>query len=639
MLFRIISLAVLALSASVSRAAEPSGELMEFFEEEAKVVTASRRLEFVREAPVAVEIITADDIRRSGAVNLWDFMRFRVGMNVIDARSGDGNRAAVSVRGFPAEFVDKLLVLVDGRSVYNGLSGGTVWEDLPLQVQDIERIEIIRGPNAALYGSNAGLGVINILTKKPQEPLSLFTDALWGNRGMHREQASLEQGNRRGAYRLSFAHKALEGHPLTAGPRGNDFLYSNKANFRGYWDLSEKSTLELFSGGSWETLGLLDSAVPWSQGRFRNDFEMLKYAYAAHKNSSIQAMASRRDDLRVFDPNFVGVLAAREYQYDAEILHQLGWRDGRAHTTYGGSFRHVSVDSAGIFPGKPRQENSIGRGFLSQSFSVSPRLNLTGAASIERSDTGGTEPAYQLAAVATPLPEHTFRASYGSAPTIPTLYNKSASQRASATVLLVGNPNMTAQRLRSYEVSYQGSFLDNRLLIENNLFYMTVGKLARTIVQSYVFPLLTLSFDNSNRAVVRGAEFKASYKWDAGRSVYANYTHETVSDGKADINVSRGTPAHKVNLGAVMALGLGFSAAANAGYQDGHRLYSQATGQALDVGAYWRMDARLAYALASCGAEIYIAGQNLLRPTHVEFPEGLAVPRTYLAGISLKFGK
>src|SRR5258708_1265078 len=128
--------AILFVARSAEALPTPADDAFRFFEEEARVITASRRSESVGEAPAVVEIITAEGIRNSGAVNLWDFMRFRAGMNVVDGRSGDGNRAIVSVRGFPAEFVDKLLVLVDGRSVYTGLSGGAVWDEIPVQAQD-----------------------------------------------------------------------------------------------------------------------------------------------------------------------------------------------------------------------------------------------------------------------------------------------------------------------------------------------------------------------------------------------------------------------------------------------------------------------------------------------------------------------
>lgn len=629
----IASLLVAALAAGSARAAD---DAFEFFEEEARVVTASRRPEYIREAPVAVEIVTGEEIRASGAADLWDYMRFRAGMNVVDGRSGEGNRALVSIRGFPAEFVDNMLVLLDGRSVYTGLSGGAVWEALPVQAQDIERIEIIRGPNAALYGSNAGLGVVNIITRSPASRRSVSGEALGGNEGLHREQVSFEDGWRSGAFRLSAAHKERRGFPATAGGVGQDYLYSQKENFRAMWTPTEASTLELLAGGSWDDLGVIDPDNPTA--RFRHHFEMLKHSYDPGPDSSVQTMVARRDDLRTYVPRSGGLLTVREYQYDAEASHRLDWLDGAHHTVYGGSFRYTGIDSTQLFAGHPYQKNAVQRGFASQTWRALPRLNLIGAVSVEHSDTGGVEPAYQLAAVANPWRSHTFRASYGLAPTIPTLYAKAARQQASPTVLLVGNAGMRPQRLRSYELSYQGIVLDSRMQVETNLFYMDIEHLNETIVQSYSFPLLTLSFDNENKAVARGVEAKWSWRWDARRSVYANYTYESISDAKAVVNVRKGTPPHKVNLGGAAALGRGFSLGLNAGYQDGHTLYSRTVNQTLDIPAYWRIDAKLAYRPRP-DWELFLACQNLARARHVEFADGLSVPRTYQAGVSVRLAR
>lgn len=632
--FLLAAAALFLAAAAPSRAAESAD--LKFFEEEAQVLTASRRLEPVREAPSAVEIVTAEDIKNSGAVNLWDLLRFRAGMNVVDGRSGEGNRALVSVRGFPAEFVDDLLVLVDGRSVYTGLSGGAVWEALPVQIQDIDRIEIVRGPNAALYGSNAGLGVINIITRRPAANRAANAEALGGNRGLHREQASYEDGGASGAYRLSFAHKEQQGNSTTTGAVGPDYLDSNKANFRGLWTPGGKSTLELFTGGAWDSVGVIDPGNP--AGRFRHHFEMLRHSYDPDSGSSLQTTLSRRDDTRVFTETAGGFLTVREYQYDADVSHRLDWRDGRQHTVYGGSFRYTGIDSAQLFASHPYQKNAVQRGYASHTWEISPELSLNGAASVEHSDTGGTEPAYQAAAVAKPWSGHAFRASYGVAPTIPTLYDKAARQQATSTTLLVGNPGMVPQRLRSYEVSYQGSSPDRRASWESNLFYMEISRLGETVVQNYTFPALTLSFDNSNDAVARGAELKWSYRWNAKRSVYANYTYETISDAKGQTNARKGTPPHKLNLGGTSALGKGFSLSLNAGYQDAHTLYSQALGQTLDIPAYWRVDGRLSYSPRP-DCEVFVAAQNLARERHVEFADGLVVPRTYQAGLRVRFAR
>lgn len=626
----------LAFSLSGADAVWSSENAFSFFEEELKVITASRRSQPITEAPSSVEVVTADDIRNSGAVNIWDYFRFRAGITVIDGRSGEGNRAIVSVRGFPSQFVDNMLVLVDGRSVYTGLSGGAVWEQIPVQAQDIDRIEIVRGPAAALYGSNAGLGVINIITRKPDSENAFSAAGVFGNRGLHREEISTEDAIGRGGYRVSVSHKEEDSHPLARGGEGNDFLLSNKGNFRGFWTPNKRSTVEIFSGASWDTLGVVDDTNP--QGRFRNHFQMLKGSYDFRPWSSVNLLASRRDDKRTFDALASGILPVREYQYDVELTHRLDWAGNRMHTVYGGSVRYTAVESEEIFAGDPHQKNAIQRGFGNQSWRILPYLDLIGALSIEESDTGGTEPAYQGAVVYTPVPDHTFRASHSMAPTIPTLYQKEANQSASPTVRLVGNPNMQPQKLRSYELSYQGAYLERRMRIETNVFYMDLDYLSRTIAQSYVFPLLTLSFDNENNAIARGSEVKWGYQFDSRHSVYANYTYEHISDAKQNVLVSKGTPEHRVNLGGVAKLGSGFSASMNAGYLDGHTLLFPNTGASSDIRPHWRLDARMGYMLPRFkDAEIFVAGQNLLRPRQIVSADGLVVPRTYQAGLRIKF--
>src|SRR5579871_5461119 len=147
-----VSAFILILSQVSSVMAADASDAFEFFQEEAKVVTASRREQSISEAPVAVDVITGEEIRASGAINLWDLLRFQAGINVIDAHSPNAaNRAIVSIRGFAEEYARNLLVLIDGRKAYSADTGGTYWAQLPVQIEDIDRIEIIRGPNAALY--------------------------------------------------------------------------------------------------------------------------------------------------------------------------------------------------------------------------------------------------------------------------------------------------------------------------------------------------------------------------------------------------------------------------------------------------------------------------------------------------------
>lgn len=139
----------------------PIEELMKI-----EVTTASRRSQKLAEVPAAVFVITQDDIRRSGATSIPEALRMAPGVEV--ARIGT-DKWAINIRGFNGRFAEKLQVLIDGRSVYNPLFSGVLWELQDTLMEDIERIEVIRGPGAAMWGANAVNGVINIITKKASD--------------------------------------------------------------------------------------------------------------------------------------------------------------------------------------------------------------------------------------------------------------------------------------------------------------------------------------------------------------------------------------------------------------------------------------------------------------------------------------
>lgn len=130
---------------------------------ELEVTSVSKRSQKVSDAPAAVFVITQDDIRRSGATSVPEVIRMAPGVEVARV---DNLTWAVSTRGFNGRFANKLLVLIDGRSVYSPLFSGVFWDEQDLLLEDIERVEVIRGPGASLWGANAVNGVINIITKR-----------------------------------------------------------------------------------------------------------------------------------------------------------------------------------------------------------------------------------------------------------------------------------------------------------------------------------------------------------------------------------------------------------------------------------------------------------------------------------------
>ncbi|TAK08680.1 MAG: TonB-dependent receptor, partial [Candidatus Manganitrophaceae bacterium] len=213
------------------------------------------------------------------------------------------------------------------------------------------------------------------------------------------------------------------------------------------------------------------------------------------------------------------------------------------------------------------------------------------------------------------------------------------------TVIMEGNPDLKPSKLHSYEIGYHGAYLERRLLAETNLFYMKFDDLTAGFVkqQGSFFPFpspFIFSFDNSREATAKGAEAKLTYRFAPARSVYVNYTYETIDDEgstftEADrVLIEETTPKHKVNAGGMFRIVRGLSATLNAGYKSTYLITNSRQSEILKVPPYWRVDTRLAYNPVK-DLEIFVVGRNLASPNHREFPDFLETPKSYYAGLSV----
>src|SRR6266487_1559283 len=177
--------ALLASAAAPAFSAEPprSSDLAELSIEELgniQITSVSRHAERLSDAPAAIFVITGEDIRRSGATRLSEALRLAPNLEV--ARSS-ASSYAISARGFnqPSGIANKLLVLIDGRTVYTPLFSGVFWDAQDVMLEDVERIEVISGPGATLWGANAVNGVINVITRRASDTQGAFAYAQSGN--------------------------------------------------------------------------------------------------------------------------------------------------------------------------------------------------------------------------------------------------------------------------------------------------------------------------------------------------------------------------------------------------------------------------------------------------------------------------
>ena len=196
---------------------------------EVEVTSVSKKAEVRRDAAAAITVISSEDLRRSGLTSVPEALRLVPGVQVSRI---DASRWAISIRGFQQEFSNKLLVLLDGRSLYTPLFGGVVWNEHNVSIDDIERIEVVRGPGGTLWGANAVNGVINIISKKAADTQGTRAYALGGSQEYG---GGARYGGRVGDdvhYRFSVRGERTEDFDFDQNYNANDAFTQYRVAFR-----------------------------------------------------------------------------------------------------------------------------------------------------------------------------------------------------------------------------------------------------------------------------------------------------------------------------------------------------------------------------------------------------------------------
>ena len=207
-----------------------------------EVTTASKEPEEVWKTPAAIYVITQEDIRRSGATNFPDILRLAPGVEVAQI---DSDHWSVSIRGFGAEFGNKLLVLIDGRSVYAPLYAGVYWQAQATPLLDIERIEVIRGPGGTIWGANAVDGVINIITKSSKDTHGALLTGGGGNVDQGTGVARFGSVNGHGFNYRAYVMGYTVGPEFHAGGANFDDWRMGQAGFRTDWEMNPRDNFTL----------------------------------------------------------------------------------------------------------------------------------------------------------------------------------------------------------------------------------------------------------------------------------------------------------------------------------------------------------------------------------------------------------
>ena len=228
-----------------------------------EVTTASKEPEKIWKTPAAIFVLTQDDIRRSGATSIPEVLRLVPGVEVARINS---NQWSVNIRGLGSGFSKSVLVLIDGRSVYTPLYAGVYWDVQNVLLEDVERIEVIRGPGGTIWGSNAVNGVINIITKNAKDTRGTYASTSGGN--VDQNESGVRYGGAHGnnlnyrAYAMGFGQNA-EFH---AGGGNYDAWQLGQAGFRTDSQLTDRDTLtvqgDLYKGNVGQQVAIASYSPP-----------------------------------------------------------------------------------------------------------------------------------------------------------------------------------------------------------------------------------------------------------------------------------------------------------------------------------------------------------------------------------------
>lgn len=639
---------------------------------EIPVFSVSKRSENSFKTASAIFTLTSNDIKRSGGTSIPEVLRLVPGVNV--ARI-DSSKWAVSARGFNRQFSNKLLVMIDGRTVYNNLFSGVYWDtrgDVPLEL--IDRIEVIRGPGASVWGENAVNGVINIITKEAIYTKGSLASAYAGNEEggiYYRYGGKIQNENKKvnTNYRAYIKRKEIDETETQEGSGSGDDWYMNRAGFRFDIDYSklndDKQNMITLSGdaynGSMDQIFYLPSTSSPPTDIANGDEDATGGNITAKWEKSL-------DNDRSFALQFFVDLVKRRADNFAsrrntyEIDYQYSFKPFEKHNVvWGVGYRFIedNLESYQAVNGLTHlsydptsQENDLISGFIQDTYSIRDNLALTVGSRFEHNDFTHFE--YQPSARLSysPTIDQTIWTAVSRAIRTPTRGEDAisliAAEDSGAAVTQVGTTDFNSEESLSVELGYRNKALKN-LTFDFSSFYTRYDRLRSQETGTVPNDLFTnsdgvtalpLTLRNDGSADVYGGELSVNYnpvhfwKLIAGytflkieEDLDASYSDTTEGDAEGS------SPRNQFNFRSQLDITDNIEL-------DNTIYYVDNLGE-LGVENYIRFDTRIGYRPKD-NIEISIVGQNLFDSTHQEFSESLysvaaEIERSFYVNIEYKF--
>ncbi len=618
-----------------------------------EVTSVSRKPETVANAAAALTVITHDDIVRSGATNLADALRYVPGIEV--AQSG-AHTWEVTARGFNGGFADKLLVLIDGRSIYTPIFSGVFWEQATM-LEDVERIEVVRGPGAAMWGANAVNGVINVITKKARDTRGDYVAVGVGNK--ERDSVEFRHGDTfadsDGSYRVYGQNFNRSASLSPAGKTQDDAWVSSQVGFRvdRGLDYGDRLTVhgdlyDMTNGTPLTSHSVL--VPPYSSFQANNapthgGNVLVRWdrAQGSGTETSVQAYY----DQTQFDALFSG---ANTQTVDLDFQQRIH-PNGSHDVIWGANYRHIQNDATRT---SEIAFNPTAIGYNNQSVflqdeitAVPERLHFILGAKEEYSYFGGWQFQPSVKALWTPSETNTLWISAATASRTPSLIESQSASIAVAVrpplqspfssfnpltyptqVLVNGNKALSAETVTAYEAGFRRQWsevLSTDLSVYSNTYqniiqwapvYPYPYVAAAPVAQPVPHLVVPLTYSNAQATTqVQGIEASANWFVNAGARVQAGYSYTKISAPPWDgfnYNYAELTPLtqafvrYQVDTGMKSKLGVSV------------RFVGELTATGYAVPAYTTADVNYDYAIEK-GLRLAVSGLGLLQSQHSEF--------------------
>ena len=589
------------------------------------VTSVTKSSEALSAAPGSIHVITRDDIARAGATTLPEALRLAPNLQVarrgaadwvITARGMSGNAGA---QNFP----NKLLVLIDGRSVYTPLYSGVYWDMQDVVLDDIERIEVISGPGATLWGANAVNGVINIITRKTSETHGLLADIEAGDQ---EQAASLRYGGTIGSsanYRVYVKAIEDEAFDLPTGGSALDQWRRLQGGFRIDWAPALRDDVSLHGDAYAGTTG-----HPGNDERIsgRNLTALWRHATGTGDDAGALQVQLYYDRTMRADLT-TGRLAFDSY--DVDVQHDFGLGQAQ-HIVWGGGARvsRYIIDSiSGLSFSPPGRTLFLGNVFAQDSIAIGKAATVVIGAKAEDDPYVGVSFLPSIRGSLKLGAATTLWAAVSRAIRSPTPFDRDVVETVAATVLLIGNNNFRTEKLTAYETGLRTQ-LGKLASISVSGFYNVYDDL-RSIELTPVSGL-PLVWGNRINAQSWGIEAEATIKPAAWWRLTAGYSflHQRVTfdpDASRLLGAAQigDDPHHQASLRSSIDLGpVTLDGALRYVGERPDPLVPAYTEADLQIG--WRVSRRLL---------LSVTGSNLLHASHIEYAGGELVPRSVLFGI------